>query len=41
MAALTITKWDFQHYGFPIYLIVANAIAVLFIYGKIGVRNKQ
>ena len=41
LAALTISTWDFQHAGFPVYLIIANALAVLFIYGKIGVRGAK
>ncbi|MBP9852598.1 MAG: hypothetical protein QG629_852 [Patescibacteria group bacterium] len=39
MSVLTITSWDFEHYGFPVYLVIANALAVLFIYGKVGVRK--
>lgn len=40
LAVLTISTWDFQHFGFPIYLVIANALAVLFIYFKVGVRHK-
>lgn len=40
LSVLTISTWNFEHAGFPVYLVFVNAIAVLFIYGKIGVRYK-
>ena len=41
LAAPIISTWDLQHAGFPVYLIIVNALAVLFIYGKIGVRGAK
>ena len=41
LAVLTITQWDFAHYGFPVYLVAANAVASLLIYCKLGDRIRE
>jgi hypothetical protein len=38
---LTIKMWNFQNFGFPAYLLVVNAILVLCIWGKVGVKKAK
>lgn len=36
IALLTLQQWGFQHYGYPLYLVLANSIIVLFVRFKLG-----
>lgn len=36
LGLLTITKWDFQHAAFQVYIFIANLAAIAFIYFKLG-----
>jgi hypothetical protein len=35
---LTITNWNFETYGFPIYLLIVNSIIAFLIRSKIGAK---
>ena len=37
---LTITDWNFEYFGFPIYLIFYNLTVTLLLFSKIGVKNQ-
>lgn len=37
---LTITLWNFEYFGFPIYLITFNSIVTLLVWSKIGKKFK-
>ncbi len=39
IGVLTITTWNFETYGFPIYLLVVNSVFSFLIISKIGTRN--
>lgn len=42
IALLVIQKWDFQHYGFPLYLLFLGIILILLIRLKLGkIISKQ
>ncbi|MFV0484860.1 MAG: hypothetical protein ACK5MU_01350 [Candidatus Saccharimonadales bacterium] len=36
IALLILTTYDFKHLAFPVYILVADILAVLFIYFKLG-----
>jgi len=36
IALAIITKYDFKHVAFPLYILIADILAVLFIYFKLG-----
>ncbi|MBI3366052.1 hypothetical protein HY041_00290 [Candidatus Roizmanbacteria bacterium] len=36
IALLTLQIWNFQYYGYPLYLVIANSIIVLFVRFKLG-----
>ena len=33
---LIITQWDFEHVAFPVYILMANMVAIVLIYFKLG-----
>lgn len=37
IALAILTTWDFKHVAFPLYILIADILATLFIYFKIGV----
>jgi hypothetical protein len=37
IALAIITKWNFEHVAFPMYILIADVLATLFIYFKLGV----
>lgn len=41
IALLALTEWNFQNYGFPIYLLLINAILVGLIRLKLGLKFKN
>jgi hypothetical protein len=38
MGLMTVTKWNFEHVGFQLYILVANIAAIAFIYFKLGLK---
>ncbi len=36
IALAIIDQWNFKHVAFPLYILIADALAVLFIYFKFG-----
>lgn len=38
---LTITNWNFETYGFPIYLLLINSLFSFLIVTKIGIRKQK
>jgi hypothetical protein len=36
LGLFTITKWNFEHFGFQAYIFVSNLLAILLIYFKLG-----
>lgn len=41
LSLMTVTMWDFEHTAFTVYLVVANLLAFVFIYTKIGSVGKS
>lgn len=41
IALFIITKWDFSHAAFPLYILTADVLASLFIYFKLGLVIKK
>ena len=41
LSLLTITVWNFEHAAFTVYLVVANIVASVFIYTKIGAVKEK
>lgn len=39
IALAILTTYDFKHVAFPLYILLADMLAVLFIYGKLGKRT--
>lgn len=39
LGVLTITQWNFQHWGFPVYLLFVNSIIAFLIASKVGARK--
>ncbi|MBL8121410.1 hypothetical protein JNM87_01535 [Candidatus Saccharibacteria bacterium] len=37
LGLLTVTKWDFEHVAFPVYILTANMFAIMFIYFRLGI----
>lgn len=35
---MTVTRWNFEHVGFQLYIFIANVVAILFIYFKLGLK---
>jgi 4-amino-4-deoxy-L-arabinose transferase-like glycosyltransferase len=35
---MVVSSWNFEHVAFPVYIFMANALAIAFIYFKAGTR---
>jgi hypothetical protein len=39
LTLLTISTWNFAHYGFPVYIVLINILIFIFVQYKIGKRT--
>jgi hypothetical protein len=41
IALLVIPRWDLQHYGFPLYLVILGVVLIALIRFKLGKKIKR